>query len=100
MVASGSTATARVSCESGEVWRNGEYFTISSGEKKWVRRVKGEGVFSPLRIEGELLFAYSAGHHLAPMLYGHGARGSKRLWQEPKAPDYVLNFLKQHLKPS
>jgi len=57
---------------------------LASGKKKWVRKVKGEGVFSPLRIEGDLLFAFSAGHHAAPMLYGYGARGSKRLWQENK----------------
>ncbi len=57
---------------------------LEGGRKAWTKKVKGEGVYSPVRVEGEALYAFSATHHVPPVLYALATDKGKRLWQKDK----------------
>lgn len=57
---------------------------LSNGKKIWSAQVKGEGVYSPVRVEGESLYAFSATHHSAPVLYAFETVRGKLLWKVEK----------------
>ncbi len=58
--------------------------SLADGAKRWTKKVKGEGVFAPPCVRGGSLFAFSATHHAAPVLYALAADDGKVLWSEDK----------------
>ncbi len=58
--------------------------SLEKGKKVWVAGVKGEGVFSPVRVEDDSLYAFSATHHAAPVLYCFETKRGKCSWKEDK----------------
>jgi eukaryotic-like serine/threonine-protein kinase len=58
--------------------------SLEKGKKVWKKKIKGEGVYSPVRIEGEALYAFSATHHAAPVLYALEVARGKQIWKKEK----------------